>query len=167
MAKRNYRQVLWRTAVVGLWTFSLLAADVASMSGTWRLNLANSKWGKHPKPASIEVTIQHHEPAFRYDGNVVSPNGVNGNAGENGLTFAFNGAIDGKDYPVTGSLGAGQMNIRRVNTNTIESEYKSSEGNLTETARTTISSDGKTLTQEMEEKGSKGTVHWTEVYDRQ
>lgn len=158
--------MLWRTLALALFTFSLVAAEVANMSGTWRLNVAKSKWGNHPKPASIEVTIQHHEPEFQYQGNVVAPNGVSGNAGENGLTFAFQGAIDGKDYPVTGTLGAGMMNIRRVSPNTVISEYKSSDGRLTETAKTTVSSDGKTLTQDMEEKGPKGTVHWTEVYDR-
>jgi hypothetical protein len=36
-----------------------------------------------------------------------------------------------------------------------------------QTAKTTISSDGKQLTREVKETTSAGDVSWTEVYDRQ
>lgn len=110
--------------------------------------------------------MEHHEPALKYSGNIISPNGENGEPGESTLTYAFDGAIDGKEYPVTGTLADGKIVFKRVNDHTITSDFKSSDGKLTQSARTTISPDGKTLTRVMHEQGPHGEVNWTEVYDR-
>jgi hypothetical protein len=156
--------MLLRTLVVIALAFSARAADIVDMSGTWQLNVAKSKWGKHPKPASIQVTIEHHEPSLKYSGTVSFLSGPSG--GEETRTFAFDGAIDGKEYPVTGTLGPGKMSIRRTTPNTIRSEYRSDDGKFTQTERTTISADRKTLVNEMRENGPGGAVSWTEVYGR-
>ena len=146
--------------------FALAAAQIPDLSGTWQLNVARSSWGQHPKLASATVTIEHHEPAFKYSGTVTFPNGVNSeDRGDTG-SFAFHGAIDGKEYPVTGTLGPGQMAVHRISTNTIVSEFRSNDGKVTETARMTISADGKTLVRQMKAKGPTGNDSWTELYDR-
>jgi hypothetical protein len=157
---------LRQTTLILALALQLAAATVADMSGTWRLNVQKSRWGKHTKPDAGAVTIEHHEPAFKYSGTVTSPNGVVGEPGEATRTYAFDGAIDGKEYPVTGTLAAGNIVFRREGANIVTSDFKSSDGKLTQSARTTISSDGKTLTRTIEEKGPKGDVSWTEVYDR-
>ena len=143
------------------------AAQVSDLSGTWVLNVQKSHWGKHPKPESATVTIEHHEPALKYSGKVVSAAGQSGEDGANVQIFTFEGAVDGKEYPATGALGPGTLAIRRVSPSTIASDYKSRDGTLTETAKTTISADGKVLVRDLHEKGPAGEMSWTEVYQRQ
>ena len=46
------------------------AQQAADLSGTWQLNVERSHWGKHPKPTSGTVVIEHHEPAFKYSGKI-------------------------------------------------------------------------------------------------
>lgn len=153
-----------RTAAVLFLAFGLSAAPVSDLSGTWHLNVAKSRWGKHPKPISSVVTIEHHEPALKYSGTLHFQDGESG--GEESRTFGFDGAIDGKEYPVTGNLVDGKMVFRRVSPNSITSDFKSNDGKVLETAKTTISADGKTLYRDMRAKGPNGEISWAEVYDR-
>ena len=51
------------------------AQEVPNLSGTWHLNVQKSSWGKHAKPTSGIVMIEHHEPALKYSGNVDSKTG--------------------------------------------------------------------------------------------
>lgn len=122
-----------RMALIALCSFALAAAQAPDMSGTWQLNVERSSWGKHPKPTSGTVMIEHHEPVFKYSGTVTVNNGTETTPGDN--RFTFNGAIDGKEYPVSGSAGGAKMTIRRVDGNTIQSELRSSEGAVIEPRR--------------------------------
>jgi hypothetical protein len=140
-------------------------AGIPDLNGTWKLNVQKSSWGKHPKPTSGTVTIEHHEPALKYTGTVAVEHGSE--TADSKSTFSFDGAVDGKEYPVTGVTGTGKMTIRRLSPTTTMSELKSSDGTVLQTAKTTISSDGKQLTREVKETTSAGDVSWTEVYDRQ
>ena len=140
-------------------------AQAPDMTGTWQLNVAKSNWGKHPKPIGSTIVIQHHESAMQYSGSISTRNG--GENSEDRRTFQFDGAIDGKPYPVTGTLGNGTMTIRRVNPFTTVSELKSTDGKLVETATTAISADGKRLVREVRSNGPEGQISWTEVYDKQ
>lgn len=154
-----------RWVILSLAVAAIAAAEqVPDLSGKWRLNVEKSSWGKHPKPTRGSVTIQHHEPSFKYFGLVEimkdpeTPTGTN---------FSFDGAIDGKPYPIKDAAGAGNMTIRRVNANTTISEWKSKDGSLSETARMTLSADGKHLTREIKAHAPGKDLSWTEVYDRQ
>ena len=46
------------------------AADVANMSGVWKLNVKKSKFEKNGAPINVELRIQHNEPALKYSGTV-------------------------------------------------------------------------------------------------
>jgi hypothetical protein len=140
------------------------AQQAADMSGTWKLNVQKSVWGKHPKPTNGTVTIVHHEPSFQYSGKVGTGQGTEG---ADQRSFQFNGTIDGKEYPVTGSQGQGTTMVKRVDARTIESQLKGPDGKVMETARTTISADGKQLTRSIKAVGPNGEMSWTEFYDRQ
>ena len=153
----------WRLGFV-LLSIGIASAQAPNLSGTWQLNVQKSSWGKHPKPTGGTVVIEHQEPAFKYSGTIEVENGTETSEGQR--SFSFNGAIDGKEYPVTGAAGAGKMTIRRVNPTTTVSELKSSDGAVLETAKTTISADGKRLTRAVKAAGPGGEVSWTEVYDR-
>ena len=157
------------TAILGLALLALplAAAQDANFSGTWRLDVAKSTWGKHPRLAASTVTIEQHDPAFQYSGTVVFPNSVNSEDRGDKATFVFNGAMDGKEYPVTGTIGAGNISLRRVSSRTILSEFKSSDGKVTETARMTLSPDGKTLIRQVQSRGPDRDASWTEVYNRE
>jgi hypothetical protein len=144
--------------------FLVAGAQVPDLSGTWQLNVQKSSWGKHPKPTGGTVVIEHHEPAFKYSGTVERQNGTETSDGKN--SFSFDGAIDGKEYPVTGAGGAVKMTVRRVSPTTTISEVKSNDGAVLETAKTTISADGKRLIREVKAAGPAGNLSWTEIYDR-
>ena len=156
----------WHISLALSFAMAAASAQVADISGTWHLNVDKSSWGKHTKPNGGTVRIEHHEPTLKYSGTIEVRNGTETSPGES--TFSFTGAIDGKEYVVTGISGSGKMTFRRVNMRTIESELKSSDGTVVETAKTTVSADGKRLTRELKRGGgSGGELSWTEVYDRQ
>ena len=155
----------WRVALMAIVAMGMGAAQqVRDMSGTWQLNVARSSWGKHAKPTSGTVVIEHHEPAFKYSGDVQMQMG---SETADRRTFAFDGSIDGQAHPVTGSAGAGMLTLKRENASTVVSEFRTKDGTLLETAKTTISADGKTMTRELKGKGANGDVSWVEIYERQ
>lgn len=142
----------------------VFAQDAANMGGTWRLNIEKSVWGKHPKPSNGTISIEHREPSFKYSGHVGM---AQGSETADQQSFQFDGTIDGKDYPVTGSPRQESVAVRRINARTIESQRKGPDGKVVETARTTISPDGKQLTRSIKATGPNGDISWTEFYERQ
>jgi hypothetical protein len=140
---------------------ALFAADQpANMGGTWKLNVERSKWGKRDKPTHGDIQIEQRDASFKYKGSVLNANGTDARR------FEFDGAIDGKSYPVSGPDGAGAITMKRVNDTTIQSHYTSSDGKVFEDATTSISRDGKELTRRVRRKGPEGEFTWTEVYDK-
>jgi hypothetical protein len=129
------------------------------LTGDWHLNVAKSRWGSMNKPHSVVVRIEHKEPAFSYYGEIQYAN-------EDTRSFAFDGAIDGKSYPVTRSYGPGTMVLKRLETYSIESVYRSDSGLYTETTRTSVSRDGKLLTRRLRLQSPDGVKTWTEIYER-
>ncbi|HWQ52629.1 MAG TPA: hypothetical protein VN442_03020 [Bryobacteraceae bacterium] len=135
------------------------AGQPANLTGTWHLNVAKSHWGSKPKPASVVLQIQHQEPALQYSGTVTEAN-------EDGRSFTFTGAIDGKSYPMTGALGAGTAVLKRVDAATYETVFRSDDGTRKETARTSLSRNGRYLTRRIRLETPGDTKTWTEVYER-
>jgi len=91
-----------------------------------------------------------------------------GAAGADGSAIAVSsdGTIGGKQYAVTRTAGPAKLSFHRVNPYTIESELRSDDGTLLETARTTISADGKRLTRNLKATEGGKEISWTEVYER-
>ena len=149
-------------AAVLLAAFSVgvCSAQIADLSGTWRLNVQKSRWGNLQKPFSILVTVEHKEPLLKYSGTMVY------SGGEDTRTFAFSGAIDGKEYPITRSFGKGKVVIQRINNWTTESVFRSDDGQWSETTRTSLSRDGKQMRRTIRRKGPEGELNWTEVYEK-
>ncbi len=104
--------------------------------------------------------MQHHEPQLKYSGTVV--------VDEQGKTnnFEFDGAIDGKEYPVKGGAGPGKVVIKRVDATHTRSETKSDDGKYVENTVTSLSKDGRVLTRRINLKGPDGQTTWTEVYEK-
>jgi hypothetical protein len=152
MTRRECERLLALSAL----SLPVLRAADPSLSGKWFLNVEKSTWGKKQKPHSVVVTIEHSEPTLKYSGVVTA------DTDGGGRPFEFSGAIDGKEYPYRD----GKIVIRRIDSHTTTSSYTSTDGTVTETARTTLSRDGKTLTRVIEGKGPEGRLRWTEVYER-
>ena len=135
-------------------------SSVANLSGTWVLDAKQSKWGNHKPPTSIVISIEHHEPALKYSGQEIKP------GEEQPREFSFDGAIDGKSYPVRGPGEEGTMYFKRVNPRTVDSVFTSKDHTETDEARTSLSADGKKMTREVKAKAPGGKESWTEVYTR-
>lgn len=134
--------------------------SAANLSGTWILDANQSKWGNHQRPTSIVITIVHQEPKLKYSGQEIKP------GEEQPQEFSFDGAIDGKSYPVRGAGEAGSIYYKRVDDRTIDSVFTSNDHTEVDQARTTVSADGKRLTREVKAKVPGGEESWTEVYVR-
>ena len=149
------------TFVLAFGAASLLGAGAVNTSGTWKLNLQKSDYGKHPKPKDITVEVEHKEPSLKYT--------VTGTDGEGkSLNIQFSGAIDGKDYPITGAPNnVAKVSAKRVNDTTTESVGKSADGKVLENVTVTISRDGKTLTRVAKVNGPDGEFTIKSVYDKQ
>jgi hypothetical protein len=128
-------------------------------SGNWRLNVEKSRWGQATKPISVVIVIDHREPAIQYYGAVLYVN-------EDTRAFGFAGAFDGKPYKMSRSFGDGMITLRRVDELTFESTFRTDDSLYTETARTSISRDGKTLTRKLTVRAPDGSKSWVEVYDK-
>ena len=138
------------------------AADVANMTGSWKLNVKKSKFEKNAAPLDVLLKIEHNEPALKYTGSVT------GSQEGHPDTFEFTGAIDDKIYPVKETPNTGRtIKFKRKSNNEVES-WSSDRNNMEEHAVTTVSGDGKSLIRTMHVKHKDGTRRsWTEFYDKQ
>jgi hypothetical protein len=80
--------------------------------GTWKLNLAKSKYDPGPAPPRNTVKIE-----AAGEGEKVTTEGVNA-AGAPTKT-AYTAQYDGKDYPMTGSQNADTVVLKRVDARTL------------------------------------------------
>jgi hypothetical protein len=114
------------------------ANDLGPFSGTWKINLAKSKYDPGPGPKTATI---RYEPSA--NGFVFTLDGV----GTNGQPthVVAKAAFDGKEYPLEGAAQKTLRVYRRIDTHTFE-ETDSVAGKVTLTRRVTVSKDGKTLT---------------------
>lgn len=145
--------------VMILWA-SPLNAKILSTSGTWKLNVEKSDFGKEPKPKSIIVKVVHKEPAFQY-----SVTGTN--AEGQPINVEFDGAIDGKPYKETGAQGGTTVAYKRKNDSTVEGMATSSDGKTVETFTLTVSKDSKVVTRTGTVKGPQGEYTTLQIYEKQ
>jgi hypothetical protein len=136
-----------------------VAADVANMTGVWKLNLKKSKFQGTTAPLSVELRIQHNDPALKYSGTILRDQEASPD------TFEFDGAIDEKIYPVKENHHTGRtIKFKRQSPRSVESW--SSDDAMEEYAVTTVS--GKILTRKIHVKQKDGkSGDWTEVYEKQ
>ena len=93
----------------------VLGADIVSLSaqasdpriGTWKLNVAKSKYSPGPAPRSNTLKVEASG-----QGEKVTTEGVNAEGGRTGIQYTAN--YDGKDYPITGTLNADMISLKRI-----------------------------------------------------
>lgn len=149
----------WVAPLLIVLASGVCAGQARNLSGNWHLNVEKSSWSSATKPVSVVLAIDHREPQLKYSGTVTYAN-------EEERSFGFDGALDGKPYRMSRSFGEGSITLHRVDVRTVESSFRSDDGQFTETARTTVSRDGKTLTRKLTARSPGGNTSWTEIYEK-
>ena len=104
--------------------------------GTWKLNVAKSKYSPGPSPKGQTTKIE----AWEGEGQKVTGDGVD--AQGNPTRIEFSVKFDGKDYPMKGNPIADTVSLKRIDHNTTEGVTKKG-GNVVLNSRAVISRDGK------------------------
>jgi hypothetical protein len=137
---------------------SVLLAQSNPFVGTWKLNLASSKYNPGPPPQSQTRTWDA--------AGMVMVNGV----GATGKPFSYGYSIkgDGKDYPTMGAIPnkADMISTKKVDANTYEAKFMTA-GKQVETTTFTVSNGGKTLTIHAMGSVDAGFVENLQVLDKQ
>jgi len=133
------------------------AAD--NQIGTWKLNVAKSKYSPGPPPKEGTLTVEAIP-----DGLKITIHGTD--AEGKPVHMEFSPKYDGKDYPMTGNPDADMISMKKINDDTIETVSKKG-GKPVMTVRSVVSKDGKTRTSTQKGTNAKGEkVNNTLVYDR-
>jgi hypothetical protein len=145
---------------------TMLAAAVLAQApdpqvGTWKLDLAKSKYSPGPAPKSATTKIEAAGAGTKVVVDQAPADGVLRH-------WEFTANYDGKDVPITGNNPDADMIARtRVNASTVQSILKKG-GKVTTTQASAVSSDGKTRTVTTTgTNGSGQTVNNIAVYDKQ
>jgi len=131
------------------------------LMGTWKLNVAKSRFVPGPPPQS---SIVAYEP-YGKDGFKVTSDTVN--AEGKSLHVVYAAEYDAKGYPITGDPTHDMNYVKRINLYTHQIVNKKN-GKITATSLRVISKDGKTMsitTKGTNPGGQK--VYRVQVYDKQ
>jgi len=129
--------------------------------GTWKLNVANSKYNPGPAPKSLTRTLEAQGDKVKYSFEGIAADG-------SALSYGFTVAYDGKDYPITGSApaGADSISFAKPTSGSLEATLKKA-GEAALISRVKVSADGKVTTIDQTSPSGKGSVHNTLVFDKQ
>jgi hypothetical protein len=133
------------------------------MLGTWKMNLAKSKYTPGPAPQSQTSTIEAAGNGVKNVTKITTADGK-----ETSYQYTAT-SLDGKEFPITGSGPGGghTIAIKRVNANTYDSTITKS-GKVVQTSHVVYSKDGKTRTITAKGTSSSGQATTNiSVYERQ
>jgi hypothetical protein len=141
----------------------MLMAQTNTTVGTWKLNLAKSKFN----PASSTPRSRTRTVEAQGDDVKVSYEGVAGD-GSN-VAYNFTMKYDGKYYPISGegsTNGSDTISVKRINASTTLSISKRA-AKVVQTTRTVVSKDGKITTLTSKGTNEKGQPTSSKsVYDK-
>jgi hypothetical protein len=139
-----------------------LMAQNNVLVGTWKLNLAKSKFDPGPAPKSLTRTVEAEGDGVKYTFEGVTADGKK-------MTWGFSTKFDGKDNPVSGTNpnGADAVSGKRVDANHYVATLKKG-GKEIGVSKVVISADGKTTTVDATATNAAGVkTHDVQVYDKQ
>ncbi len=155
------KRVLTYFAVVVL--LALASVQVIAQSnpllGTWKLDVAKSKYTGMPMPKEMTRTVEADGDSVKY---TFAGTAADGSA----ISYSFSVKYDGKDYPISGTAPGGMdmIAIKRVNANSYEAAQKKG-GKVVANTKVEISKDGKVTT--ITSKSAVDSSHYVAVYDKQ
>ena len=140
-------------AVVAVW-----AAD--PIAGTWKLDLAKSKYKPGPAPVSETRTYEMLKDGLKATVRTVAPDGTS-------TTAEFPVNYDGRYYTLTGDPQFDKIALTKIDDHTGEATLLHGEI-VVGVARRTVSADGKTMTITYKGQGSEGQeIENVAVYEKQ
>jgi len=151
--------LLAMTAAVSVLVLGSIGQAADNQAGTWKLNVAKSKYSPGPAPKEGTLTIESQADGLKFTIHGTDAEGKT-------VHMEFAPKYDGKDVPTTGMPGADTISMKKIDDNTIETVSKKG-GKPLVTTRSVISKDGKTRTTTQKGTNAKGEkVNNTIVYDR-
>jgi hypothetical protein len=134
-------------------------AQIDPAVGTWELNPSKSRYSPGPPMKSQTITITPVGNRIR-----VVAKGVDGTG--KATATEYTAAYDGTDVPVLFNLVYDALSLRRIDRNNAEVVRKKG-GKVVQTARRSVSEDGKTMTITTTGVDDRGrNVQNVAVYDR-
>jgi hypothetical protein len=106
--------------------------------GTWKLNVAKSKYSPGPAPQALTVKVEPSGQGEKVTAEFVNADGTR-------TTTQYTANFDGKDNPLTGSQIADTVSLKRIDARTTDRTDKKG-GKVAQTLRRVVSKDGKTMT---------------------
>jgi hypothetical protein len=160
----------WRTLTLGvvLALGVVLGADIANLwaqasdprMGTWKLNVAKSKYSPGPAPQALTVKVEPSGKGEKVIAEFVNADGTR-------TTTQYTANFDGKDNPLTGSQMADTVSLKRIDARTTERTDKKGD-KVAQTLRRVVSQDGKTMTVTTKGTNAQGqAVNNVVVFDKQ
>jgi hypothetical protein len=145
------KRLLMLVSVAAVLAFSipsLARGQEDARVGTWKLDVAQSKYSPGPPPLG-EVR------RYEIQGRAIKVTIESTDAQGHKVDLAYVANDDGKDYPVAGLAFANSIAVRRVDARTFDMDTKKG-GKVIGTSRMQVSTDGKTLTLTSRMKGAGG-----------
>jgi len=129
-----------------------------NMVGTWKLELAKSKYSPGPIPKSQVATLEAAEGGMKVVSDRVEADGKT-------THFEWTAKFDGKDYPVKGDPGRDAVSVKKVDDYTLDITNKKG-GKATTTIHAVYAKDGKSRTEtvtgtDTEGKKIENVTQWT------
>jgi len=154
------RLMMRAIAVIGIVGLSYAIHAQADPSvGTWKLNLAKSKYNAGQPPRSTTVVIEPAGDGIKLTATSIVADGST-------RKIAYTATYDGKDARVVGTADYDTIAITRT-ANGTEGVRKRG-GRVAQTYTRTVSADGKTMTVTSKGTGAAGDkVDNVQVYDKQ
>jgi hypothetical protein len=157
MKKRTYLSILLAVFALAV-SSDLRAADAAL--GTWKLNVAKSKYTPGPPPKSGMLKYEASEGGVKRTGETIEADGKK-------TGFEYIAKYDGKDYPVKGSEFFDAIAVKLIDDNTAEATLKKA-GKVVRNAKRVTSKNGKVMTITLSGTNEKGEkIENISVYDKQ
>jgi 2',3'-cyclic-nucleotide 2'-phosphodiesterase (5'-nucleotidase family) len=147
-------------AVLAITAVAALGAD--NSIGTWKVNVAKSKYTPAPFPVKSLTSVREAAP----DGVKVTNTGERDGSS---INASYTAKYDGSWATVTGTGSPyDSISIKQVNANTLTYEAKQTNGKYRASGRTVISSDGKTMTTKAKGTDANGApMTLTLIYEKQ
>jgi hypothetical protein len=130
--------------------------------GTWKLNVAKSKYTPGPAPKSMTRTVESAGDKVKYTFQGVAADGSK-------VAYTFTVAFDGKDYPITGPGapgGADAIAIQQNSSGSYEAILKKA-GKPILISRVQVSKDANSTTISQSSADGKGAINNQMVFEKQ
>jgi hypothetical protein len=138
-------------AVVALAITTVTAFGADNSIGTWKLNVAKSKYSPGPLPVkSLTIKREALDGGVRVTNTGERPDGAQ-------INGSYTAKYDGKEVPVSGEP-YDTIAVRQVNANTFTDERRKTGGPYKATGRVVVSKSGKTMTVTIKGTGTDGKV---------